>query len=97
MKHWRPQFSIRSLRLLMVIVGLSVGWFIDHRTQSREIRLQASDLRRMEGRFDRVTNVLERFKEVLSRRRIEFNYDLHRIRFSLESNDANKRITNLSG
>ena len=69
MKCWRPQFSIRSLMLLMVIVGLSVGWFVDHSVQSREGRLQASELRRMEGQFGRLTNVFERFQEVLSRER----------------------------
>ncbi len=87
--------------LLMVIVGLTVGWFIDHRTQSRDVRLQASELRSMESRFDRVTHVLERFKEVLSADGIEFEYDLDLIRFSLEStdesNDYKKRITNVSG
>ena len=101
MKWWRPQFSIQSLMLLMVIVGLSVGWFVDHSEQSREVRFQASELRRMEGQFGRLTNVLERFQEVVSRDGIEFDYDLDRIRFSLkaphESRNTKKRIINISG
>lgn len=101
MKCWRPQFSIQSLMLLMVIVGLSVGWCVDHSVQSREGRLQASEFRRMERQFGRLTNVFERFQEVLSRDGIEFDYDLNLIRFSLkapyENSDTKKRIFNVSG
>lgn len=100
MKRWRAQVSIRSLMLSMVIVGLSVGWFIDHSSQSRATRLQASELRRMERQFGRVTNALMRLQEVLSREGIELDYDLDRVRFSLEtpaSNKTKKRTINLFG
>ena len=101
MKWWRPQFSIQSLMLLMVIAGLSVGWFVDHSVHSRDRRLQASELRRVEGQLGRLTNVFERFQEVLSDDGIEFDYDLDHIRFLLEApyenSDTKRRIINVSG
>ena len=36
----RWQFSLRDVLLLMLIVGLGVGWFVDHRRLAAEIEQQ---------------------------------------------------------
>jgi hypothetical protein len=97
--RWRPRFSISTLLLLMVIVGLSIGWSIDHNSLSSDIRSQTSEMRRRQSRFNGLTKVLGQLQAVLSRESIDFDYDLDRRRFSLKlprENDASKkRITNL--
>jgi hypothetical protein len=55
----RPQFSIRELLLVTTIVGLTMGWWLDHRNQANRIAaLEQSSTTKMVNRLLRESTVL---------------------------------------
>lgn len=79
-KRWL-QFRLRSLILWVALLGLILGWWVDHRRSARRMV-------ELEAGVQRLTQVLEAAKEGL----VEFN-----IRFSyILDTQQNRRIISLS-
>lgn len=80
----RLQFSVKSLMLWLVLVGLALGWWIDH---SRS----ASRVAELEGKVRGLTHVLEDTKTELSIFGIDLSYSVSLGKWHIHLSEADPR------
>jgi len=76
----RPQFTLSSLMLWLVVLGMALGWWIDHRRAAK-----------LEGQVQHLTHVLEGTEsELRSGWGIDFSYSLSRTTVAIGSRDGTR-------
>lgn len=81
---WRLQFSIKSLMFCLVLIGMALGWWIDHRRAAVRIL-------ELEGQVQRATHILDGTQETLgSSWYIDYSYSLSNGNATIQERDGTK-------
>ncbi len=62
-KHWY-RFGLRDLMFLLTIVGLILGWYLDHREQWKAVERVRLELQLTRRNYDERMDALEKLEDV---------------------------------